>query len=241
MNVNFEQILTEAEFFLKNNLRLQLNSILFLQFVKHIDIHKKEKNNRLLFYFENFFKKIIKNSSTKYLSVILMDFSDYINNYLIEYIFEELDINKKLLEDIDTRKSVVFSILLSFYTTMNSYEEILNFSNSIFSFKKIEQKILELIDNDYNNLMSINFDKILGKSDNINYLNDIHYISRLAISNNYHNYLKLRQNNKNNSKYYNLTFIKSINDIIYIYENRGKYNYVGCFFENTDNFYSKLF
>ena len=40
---------------------------------------------------------------------------------------------RKLLEDIETRKSVVFSILLSFYITMNSYEEILNFSNSIFS------------------------------------------------------------------------------------------------------------
>ena len=46
--------------------------------------------------------------------------------------------------------------------------------------------------------MAINFDKILGNSDAINYLNDIYYISKLIVSNKYHNYIKYRQSIRKN-------------------------------------------
>ena len=240
MNVNFEKILTEAKFFLDNDLSIHLNSLLFLEFTKYLEVPKKDEINRLLFYFENFFKKILNKDCIKYISHTIVNFSSDINNYLIEYIFEELNLNKRLLLEINTRKHVVFCILLSFYTAMNSYKEILNFSNSIFSKKSIKEKIIDLVNNDYANLMKLNLSVAINNCKCNNYMENINCLSKIIINNNYHNYIRFRHSFRKNNNI-NFIFIRELENLNYIFINFNKEFYISMFFEKLEEFWGKIY
>ncbi len=255
---SFEELIAieEGKGFSKEEFFLYVNLFLFLKFAEHLDTLKGEKIKRIKYYFSNAFD-ILYNSSfkTDFLET-LIDFSNFKNNILIEAMFNSLNISPSYLDDVDSRKRVVFIIMIAVLFALNGYREIVRLLRKPLSFApNLESKIKRLAESDCSaflqELNAGHFNRIIQDKQG-NYISVCEKMVRSALEKSqYHNHIKLRQfirygndidNNYKNLK--NLDFIMDFSHLRRVYrahmKSEHQFLYEKAFFRDLPKFLANI-